>query len=196
MRGLWGQDRDFLQKIWTDVNPKAKRTQFGDFHGHGWVFRNVYRTDRKGNMLNARRQRIPADDPERLKKGVHLDDVHARAGMHCADCHVSQDVHGNGNLYNEPRAAIQIDCIDCHGTIDKVATLQFSGPSAGTARFKGKELSVSRDLKRIRTRDERGRSLPMFQVATAERPIRKKDPTGKDVEFKAERAHPFRHLRP
>jgi hypothetical protein len=22
----WGQDRDFLQSIWTDVNPKAKRT--------------------------------------------------------------------------------------------------------------------------------------------------------------------------
>lgn len=185
LRGLWGQDPEFLRNIWTDVNPKAKRTQFGDFHGHGWVFRNVYRTDRKGNMLSSRGTKIPPTDPERLKKGVHLEDIHAKAGMHCADCHVSQDVHGNGNLYNEPRAAIQIDCIDCHGTIEKPATLLVSGPSAGTARFKGKEITVSRDLKRIRARDERGRSVAMFQVATAERPLKKKDSAGKELEFKA-----------
>ncbi|MBX3278926.1 MAG: hypothetical protein KF868_13055 [Acidobacteria bacterium] len=185
LRGRWGQDREFLKNIWTDVNPKAKRTQFGDFHGHGWVFRNVYRTDRKGNMLNSRGTRIDPDDPEKFKKAVHLEDVHQKFGMHCADCHVGGDVHGNGNLYNEPRAAIQVDCIDCHGTIDKPATLMASGPAAGTGRFKGRVVTVSKDLRRVRARDERGRQIPMFQVATAERPIRKKDAQGRDVEFKA-----------
>ena len=184
LRGLWGQSREFLRNIWNDVNPKAQRTQFGDLHGHGWVFRNVYRTDRKGNMLTSRGTRIKADDPEKFKKGVHLEDVHAKAGMHCADCHVSQDVHGNGSLYTEPRASIQIDCIDCHGSVDKVATLQTSGPAAGEARFKGKTITVSRDLKRIRGRDERGRSIPMFQIATADRPIKKKNAAGGEVEFK------------
>ena len=38
--------------------------------------------------------------------------------MHCVDCHFAQDIHGNGKLYGEPRAAVEIDCIDCHGTVD------------------------------------------------------------------------------
>ena len=37
--------------------------------------------------------------------------------MHCADCHFQQDSHGTGILYNEPRAAVEIGCVDCHGTI-------------------------------------------------------------------------------
>jgi hypothetical protein len=184
IRGLWGQDQDFLQKIWTDINPKATRTQFGDFHGHGWVFRNVYKTDRKGNLMSARGQKIAPEDPEKFKKAVHLEDIHQTRGMHCADCHVGTDVHGNGNLYNEPRAAIQIDCIDCHGTIDKPATLVASGPAAGTGRFKGKIVTTPKDLTKIKARNERGRQIPMFQRASAERPIRKVGSDGKEVEFK------------
>lgn len=168
LRGLWGQDKNFLANIWNDVNPKAQRTQFGDFHGHGWVFRNVYKTDRKGNMLSSRGTKIAPEDPEKFKKAVHMEDVHQKVGMQCADCHVSNDVHGNGNLYNEARAAIQIDCIDCHGTIDKVATLTVSGPSAGAGRFKGKIVTTPKDLTRIKTRNERGRSIPMFQRINAE----------------------------
>lgn len=168
LRGKWGQDRDFLADIWTEINPKATRTQFGDLHGHGWVFRNVYKTDRKGNMLTSRGTKIPPEDPEKFKKAVHLEDIHQTRGMHCADCHVGSDVHGNGNLYNEPRAAIQIDCIDCHGTIDKPASLVASGPAAGSARFKGKVITVSKDLTKIKARNERGRQIPMFQRITRE----------------------------
>src|SRR5215813_142345 len=181
MRGTWGQDQDFLQKIWTDVNPKAQRTQFGDFHGHGWVFRNVYRTDRKGNMLTANGQTIKPDDPDKFKKAVHLEDIHQQKGMHCSDCHVSTDVHGNGNLYNEPRAAIQIDCIDCHGTIDKPATLALTGPAAGTARFGGKVITVPKDLTKIKARNEKGRQIPMFQRIT--QATTRKTLDGKDVKL-------------
>jgi hypothetical protein len=183
-RGLWGQDRNFLQRIWDDINPKATRTQFGDFHGHGWVYRNVYKTDRKGNMLNARGAKIAPDDPEKFKKGVHMEDIHQAKGMHCADCHVSTDVHGNGNLYNEPRAAIQIDCIDCHGTIQEAATLKVSGPSAGVGRFKGKAVTTPVDLTKIKGISAEGRKIPMFQRASAERPIKRKDANGREVEFK------------
>jgi hypothetical protein len=184
MRGKWGQDRNFLINIWNEINPKATSTQFGDLHGHGWVFRNVYKTDRKGNMLTSRGAKIKPDDPDKFKKAVHLEDIHQKNGMHCSDCHVGTDVHGNGNLYNEPRAAVQIDCIDCHGTIEKPATLFASGPAAGTARFKGKVITVTKDLTKVKTRDERGRQIPMFQRATAERPVKKKTPDGKEVEFK------------
>ena len=55
VRGLWG-DVEFLSKVWTDVNPKAKDTQFADYHGHGWNFRAVYKRDRKGHLLDAARQ--------------------------------------------------------------------------------------------------------------------------------------------
>ena len=40
-------------------------------------------------------------------------------GMHCTDCHYYQDSHGNTKLYSEVRAAIEIQCIDCHGTADE-----------------------------------------------------------------------------
>ena len=183
LRGKWGQDEKFLADIYTDVNPKAQRTQFGDFHSHGWVFRAVFKQDRKGNLLTARGTRIKPDDPDKFRKVVHLEDIHAKLGMHCADCHVASDVHGNGNLYQEPRAAISIDCIDCHGTIEKPASLILSGPAAGAGRFKGKVVSVGRDLTKIKARDERGRQIAMFQRATAERPIKKKNEKGEEVTF-------------
>ena len=50
--------------------------------------------------------------------------------MQCNDCHFAQDNHGNGKIYGEPRAAVEIDCIDCHGTIRSKATLITSGPAA------------------------------------------------------------------
>ena len=56
-------------------------------------------------------------DAKKFAKAVHLKDIHLEKGMHCVDCHFRQDAHGNGVLYNEPRAAIEIDCTDCHGSI-------------------------------------------------------------------------------
>jgi hypothetical protein len=47
--------------------------------------------------------------------------------MQCVDCHFQADVHGNGKLYGEPRAATTIECIDCHGTIQQRPTLMTSG---------------------------------------------------------------------
>jgi hypothetical protein len=61
---------------------------------------------------------------------VHLADIHLEKGMQCNDCHFAQDNHGNGKIYGEPRAAVEIDCIDCHGTIRKKAALVTSGPAA------------------------------------------------------------------
>lgn len=128
LRGLWS-DRDFLAEV-SSLNSKAKVSQFGDFHGHGWVFRAVFERDRKGNLLDAEGQRVADSDPDKFRKAVHLKDIHLEKGMHCVDCHFQQDSHGDGKLYNEPRAAIEIDCIDCHGTIKGAATLITSGPAS------------------------------------------------------------------
>ena len=124
-RGLWG-DKDFLDRV-AELNPQLKHTQFADYHGHGWVFRAVFKHDRKGNLLDLDDARIAHGDPQKFSKAVHLKDVHLARGMQCADCHFDIDVHGNGMLYGEPRNATTINCIDCHGTIKQRPTLITSG---------------------------------------------------------------------
>jgi hypothetical protein len=132
-RGLWG-DSKFLNQTGTpEFNAQLKTTRFADFHGHGWIFRGVYNHDRKGNWLDKSGNAIDFNDPQRFEKAVHLADIHLEKGMQCADCHFAQDNHGNGKVYAEPRAAVEIDCVDCHGTIRQRATLSTSGPAAPDA---------------------------------------------------------------
>ena len=129
-RGLWS-DPKFLEKLGSpEFNSKLQQSQFADFHSHGWVFRAVYKRDRQGNLLDGDNKIVAGDDPDKFKKAVHLVDIHLEKGMHCVDCHFEQDAHGNGKLYAEPRAAIELDCTDCHGTIDRKATLVSSGPAS------------------------------------------------------------------
>jgi hypothetical protein len=67
---------------------------------------------------------------------------------HCVDCHFAQDAHGNGHIYGEVAAAIEIDCVDCHGTADRYPTLRTSGPAARPGGM---------DLQLLRTQDGRRR---------------------------------------
>ncbi len=181
-RGNWS-DPAFLERV-ADLNPKARHTQFADFHGHGWIFRAVFKKDRHGKLLDHRGEpvqdeltaalmaavRMPVELKERYRTRnaaasqqaafdhaeskrdglpVHQLDIHLEKGMHCIDCHFIQDVHGNTKLYGEVRAAIEIQCIDCHGSPAKRATLLTSGPASDTsAAESGKE---GRDLSALRT---------------------------------------------
>ena len=161
LRGLWsnlypqaanhvGQTagEDFLEDSAARLNSSMDRTQFADFHGHGWMFRAVFKQDRRGRLLDAQGQPIASITPAKLQQAVafsarrrgermppghpvHLKDIHLERGMHCVDCHFEQDVHGDGKLYGEVRNAIEVDCIDCHGTIRAKATLVSSGPAGG-----------------------------------------------------------------
>ena len=186
-RGLWSNPK-FLANV-TDLNPQLRHTQFADFHGHGWVYRAVYKKDRKGNFLDHRGEVVqdvttdklmaaikmpekiqlagrasdgpghpslarPANQPNRDGIPVHLMDIHLEKGMHCVDCHFVQDAHGNGKLYGEVRAAIEIQCIDCHGTITKHATFRTSGPAA--AEPGGRDLTTMRTPFGARRFERRG----------------------------------------
>lgn len=132
VRGHWG-DPEFLANV-RELNPHLQHTQFADFHGHGWVYRAVYKKDRQGNLLDWRgapvgevtntklqQAMVPPSLEEKIEgkkrdaTPVHMMDIHMERGMHCADCHFYQDSHGNTKLYGEVRAAIEIQCIDCHG---------------------------------------------------------------------------------
>lgn len=127
-RGKWS-DVEFLKAV-SSMNPTLRDTQFADYHGHGWNFRAIFKRDREGNLLDAAGARVANDDPEKFKKAVHMSDIHLDKGMHCVDCHYSQDSHGNGHIYGEVAAAIEIDCKDCHGTAAGYPNLFTSGPAA------------------------------------------------------------------
>jgi hypothetical protein len=139
------------------VNPLARTTQFADYHGHGWNFRGIFRRDREGNLLDVQGNIIPPGDPETFRRqgegqfvpagtnpgrAVHMMDIHAELGMQCADCHFSQDAHGNGFIYGEVANAIEIGCRDCHGSARALANLRTSGPAAPTH---GNNLEVIRN---------------------------------------------------
>jgi len=49
-------------------------------------------------------------------------DIHHEKGMHCIDCHTFNDVMGDGKLYTKMESAVEIECVDCHGTFDKPAS--------------------------------------------------------------------------
>ena len=155
-RGKWA-DLGFLRRVYDDVNPKAQSTQFGDYHGHGWNFRAIYKRDREGNLLDADGKIVSPNDPEKFRKAgmgefapvgeqkgkaVHMMDIHAEKGLQCADCHFAQDSHGSGLIYGEVANAIEIGCKDCHGTPDDWPTLKTSGPAAPPG---GTDLSLLRN---------------------------------------------------
>ena len=174
-RGLWS-DPNFLERV-PELNSAARHTQFADFHGHGWVYRAVFKKDRQGNLLDHRGEVVSDISTEKLKAAVvqpdeplplpstgethaqcksqkddmpvHLMDIHLEKGMHCIDCHFNQDNHGNTKLYGEVRAAIEITCVDCHGSAaesipEKLAAgkrMLTSGPAAPNS---GTDLSLLR----------------------------------------------------
>jgi hypothetical protein len=148
-------DPVFVERL-ADLNSQARHTQFADYHGHGWAFRAVFKKDRHGNFLDhdgnvlkevGTEQLMAAMDPgTKYQRGVpvHQLDVHLEKGMHCIDCHFIQDSHGNTKLYGEVRAAIEIQCTDCHGTVSQQATLRTSGPASDTT-------AGGRNLETLRT---------------------------------------------
>ena len=146
IRGKWG-DFDFMKDV-SLLNPQLKDTQFADYHGHGWNFRGVYSRDRKGDLLDKNKQIVDDNDPDKWKKAVHLQSIHVDVGMQCVDCHYAQDNHGDGYIKAEVMGAVEIQCQDCHGTVDKYPTLKTSGPAAS---------QYGRDLLLIRNPDGKKR---------------------------------------
>lgn len=138
--GLWSE-QEFLRGV-SELNPTLKNTQFADYHGHGWNFRAVFKKDRKGHLLDEAGEIVSHDDPKKFDKAVHMSSVHLDVGMHCVDCHFAQDNHGNGHIYGEVANAVEIDCVDCHGTAEKFPTLKTTGPAAPPG---GTDLSLLRN---------------------------------------------------
>jgi len=190
LRGLWS-DPDFLQLTGTtEFNAKLTNVQFADSHGHGWIFRNVYKKDRHGNLLDVGGRPVAPDDPDKWKKAVHLKDIHLEKGMHCADCHFQQDSHGTGLLYGEPRAAVEITCVDCHGSIRSrangitsgFAAMETTNAAERRQREQAKKPLIGRDLTRLRFRSPDGKRMTVLEVLTKDE--KRKNEKGRDIQLK------------
>ena len=99
---------------------------------------------------------------------VHLKDIHLEKGMHCVDCHFEQDNHGDGKLYGETRNAVMIDCVDCHGTIEKPA-----------ARFWLHERGRRQPIDLHRSQDSPGEDTQKFDRRISIWPMRSAEPASR-----------------
>lgn len=202
-RGNWS-DPKFLENV-AELNPHLEHSQFGDFNGHGWVFRAVFSKDRYGKLLDHQGRELEEVEawqrqqailiPQYVKQlyqnrdwgnedaefaaliakkeaelqkirdhiPVHNLDIHLEKGMHCVDCHFVQDVHGDAKLYGEVRAAIEINCQDCHGDINNRAVqmegqnpaMRTSGPAAKGPGMNLLELRTPSGKRRFEIRGDR-----------------------------------------
>ena len=59
------------------------------------------------------------DMPKHKSKGPHAD-IHYEKGLTCMDCHSSEDMHGDGNIYAHQMEAVTAACADCHKSPGKV----------------------------------------------------------------------------
>lgn len=73
---------------------------------------------------------LPGLTPEPIYGAYHVrnpavnpPDVHYERGMHCIDCHVADEIMGDGNIYGHMDQATEIECEDCHGTPDAYGDL-------------------------------------------------------------------------
>ncbi|MBM2841098.1 MAG: hypothetical protein HW412_1626, partial [Bacteroidetes bacterium] len=209
LRGNWS-DYDFLADV-SGLNPQLQRTQFSDYHGHGWVFRAVFKKDRKGNLLDKEGKVIPWSATDKFdgvvptyrtemkkeatkggQRAVHLKDIHLEKGMQCVDCHFKQDTHGNGKLYGEFHNAIEIQCVDCHGTLTDRATLRTSGVAAPAGGSELTELYTPFKEKRFRKRAgkvfQRSSLIDSLEWDVLQT-VDSHDPKAKSYNAKAEAAH-------
>ncbi len=72
-------------------------------------------------------------------------DLHYAAGMHCVDCHVGVDVHGDGRIYESSKHQVAIQCEDCHGTAREAITPDGSGVYATATGMPLPQLSTGAD---------------------------------------------------
>jgi hypothetical protein len=124
---------------------------------------------------------------------TRLMDVHFERGMHCIDCHMLQDTHGDGNLYSTNWEAIEIECEDCHGTLER-ATLVTSGANGGNDLTRAFDLDGRPFFERVDDRViQRSRVTPgvFWEVPQVADTI---DPDSERFDARAQVAHDAAHL--
>ena len=73
LRGNWSNP-EFLSKV-SELNPTLKHTQFADFHGHGWIFRAVFKKDRHGTFLDHEGRSLSGVGAEHMMAAVKIPEL-------------------------------------------------------------------------------------------------------------------------
>ncbi|MCB9876743.1 MAG: hypothetical protein H6835_03985 [Planctomycetes bacterium] len=116
-RGKWGE-REFLDRVAEDVNPKLQHTQFADYHGHGWIFRAVFKTDRKGNLLDRDGKQVDYDRADKFAGVIPKLGSAPTAEQICPPGAPDQGVFapkpGQPVHLKDIHAERGMHCVDCH----------------------------------------------------------------------------------
>lgn len=116
-RGKWG-NREFLDGVADQINPQLEHTQFADYHGHGWIFRGVFKMNRKGDLLDKDGKRIDYDRKDKFAGVIPPLGSNPTADEICppdapdAGCFApkpGQPVH-----LKDIHAERGMHCVDCH----------------------------------------------------------------------------------
>ncbi len=92
-------------------------------------------------------------------------DLHYAAGMHCSDCHVGSDVHGDGRIYSSSKLQVDLRCEDCHGTVRDPIRPDDDGVFRTASGRALSQLSVGSDGGVVLTGRVDGAAHPVAQVA-------------------------------
>ncbi len=160
-RGLWsnlypgapdhtGQPApaNFLEQTGSlEFNARLQHNQFADFHGHGWIFRAVWKKDRHGNLLdsqgrvveagiapaamasatNANKQSADVEGPHPRPLPSTGEGVAAPAGMVAKMAAAIRHTDPEGKTPPPPGAPVHLkdihlergmQCVDCHFSQD------------------------------------------------------------------------------
>lgn len=122
-RGNWS-DPEFLNDI-IRLNPYMDKTQFGDFHSHGWVFRTVFKKNKQGQLIDHFGNEVPVSTPALLQSAVNRPSAakkfHQELGYVDAktakdkECQFFKDkAQGKPVHLLDIHAEKGMHCVDCH----------------------------------------------------------------------------------
>ena len=119
--GKWS-DPEFLANM-TDLNRQMTKTQFGDFHSHGWVFRAVFRHDREGKLLDRTGRPVADVTPATLQAAMKVPeaarDVYRKKhetldALRGAEHAFEEKYKGMPIHYMDVHLEKGMHCVDCH----------------------------------------------------------------------------------
>jgi hypothetical protein len=120
-RGNWS-DPEFVANV-ANLNGQMSKTQFADFHSHGWVFRAVFRHDRQGRMLDRQGNVVPDVTPAKLQAAVAAPELakelHKRRYADAAELlsvekSFVEQYKGVPVHYLDVHMEKGMHCVDCH----------------------------------------------------------------------------------
>src|SRR5262249_31935631 len=113
---------EFLANV-VSLNDQMSKTQFADFHSHGWVFRAVFRHDRQGRLLDRQGAVVPDVTPAKLQAAASppelAKELHKRRDPDAADLlavekRFAEQYKGVPVHYLDIHMEKGMHCVDCH----------------------------------------------------------------------------------